>query len=750
MTVKSLLKITGFILGLVISSVIILAFLVDANMFKPRIQAIAKQHGIELKMRGDLHWAYWPAIGLAVHDISVADIDSPQIVMAEVKKASFLVAFIPLMQGDFQVKHVLIDGADITVELNAQGQSNWQHLIKTGAVEAAPASTSTTAPKTIPKASANISSDDLKMSIEKLSLHHSHITYSDTYKNRYFSLNKIDLDMEDVNTTGNPFTMDFSWEMHIGKVGGDVKPMVISGDLHNTIALNEHANSLAIKEGKIVLKTSAMASGIAMNYALSVEDIKRNPHYDGNFSIATFDAKKILALLGVMPVLASPHALDNVAVNTVFEGDKNSILFKQGRMQIDSSSLELIELSAVFPTHQYKAVISGNHINLDDYMPVAENETTVTEIAEKESTEKETIKKEIAEKEITKKEFVEKSNANVSAVPAVKKLPLLLLQNISLDARIDFQQATFNAISLQQLVLDLDANNSELHEQLVGKIYAGSLQQQAKIAVNAQTAEASFKVLVQGLDVAPLLKDLQFDGAVNLNGLLQVDASGHTQGDSLAQLANNLQADISLSGSQFALSPINIEQQFCKLTALINHTDEISQSWRAVTPLRDLSGRASLDKKSINITTMTAAVEKLALNVKGTLNISTGKYDLVLPLTLNRDANDSPTRIATSAQGCTLSSNYWLERSMGLLHCTGSYAHLNPLQDCRADKEGLAALTKDYANYKLHEKYGDNIDAKKSEATEKLKKQLDEKLGEGGAEKAKNLLNTLFKKNNDH
>ena len=55
----------------------------------------------------------------------------------------------------------------------------------------------------------------------------------------------------------------------------------------------------------------------------------------------------------------------------------------------------------------------------------------------------------------------------------------------------------------------------------------------------------------------------------------------------------------------------------------------------------------------------------------------------------------------------------------------------------------LNALIKDFAAYKLKEKYGEKAETKKAE----LIKKLDEKLGgEGAAQKAKDTLRSLFKK----
>jgi AsmA protein len=136
----------------------------------------------------------------------------------------------------------------------------------------------------------------------------------------------------------------------------------------------------------------------------------------------------------------------------------------------------------------------------------------------------------------------------------------------------------------------------------------------------------------------------------------------------------------------------------------------------------------------------------LLLAAKGNINLEKGSYDFLLPLKLVRDANDTPTSITTSAKGCTVNSNYWAERSMSLLRCKGAYATIDPKNDCRPDSEMLRELTKDYAEYKLKEKHGAKIEAKKEE----LIKKLDEKLGgEGSADKAKDLLKNLLKKKDD-
>lgn len=205
----------------------------------------------------------------------------------------------------------------------------------------------------------------------------------------------------------------------------------------------------------------------------------------------------------------------------------------------------------------------------------------------------------------------------------------------------------------------------------------------------------------------------------------------------------SLTANATFSGVKMRLAPLNIEQQFCKFIALVNREEAPAQTWNGYTELRELSGKITMVKRVINIESLNAGVEKLLLGSSGNINLVNGSYDFALPLKLVRDATDTPTSIATSAQGCVVTSNYWAERSMNLLRCKGKYTEINPVSDCRPDKDMLNTLIKDFAAYKLKEKYGEKVETKKFE----LIKKLDEKLGgEGAAQKAKDALKSLFKK----
>ena len=98
-------------IGFVLLALILLVLLFDPNMFKPRIEALAREQGVALNINGDLGWTLWPSLGIDVSDVRVAALSAPDKPIAQLEEASLLLAIKPLFSGDVVVHHVLVDGA---------------------------------------------------------------------------------------------------------------------------------------------------------------------------------------------------------------------------------------------------------------------------------------------------------------------------------------------------------------------------------------------------------------------------------------------------------------------------------------------------------------------------------------------------------------------------------------------------------------------------------------------------------------
>ncbi|RYY76926.1 MAG: AsmA family protein [Gammaproteobacteria bacterium] len=704
MIMKSALKIIGYIFVFIVGAVIIAALMVDANTFKPRIQAMAQEQGIALNMRGDLSWAFWPAIGVAVNEVSVASVDTPEEFIASVKKASFLVAFIPLLKGDFHIKHIIVDEAVIDLNVDEQGKGNWERLLKKkqpGAQEK--------------PAAPNAANGEIPtISIEEISVHDSKLTYINLPSGQKFSLTNLNLDADDVNLAGEPFAVDFSSDTEISQTKGKSTPTTIKSKLHTNVAIAKGGESIAIDKGELSLDIKAANSAsIKLEYSVALSDVKNNLNFKGHMSLNKFSLKQLLNAFGVAHKTANASALSEVSLEGNFAGDKKHLAFDAVSIHLDKTQLKGKLAINDFATQSITADLQGDAINVDDYLAPKADE-----------------------------------NAPVAAKTATGDEPLIpveTLRKLKADLKLGFQTFIFSDLTLEKVMLTINAKNGILQQQINASAFSGNIHQKAEIDSRGQAAHVNFEAVLQGIEVEPILKAKKLDKDLHLSGAIQANSRGQATGVTTNQIMDSLTADATLSGAKIRLAPLNVEQQFCKFIALVNRDEmsgEEAKTWNAYTELRELTGKLTIAKRVVTIDSLNAGVEKLLLSSTGNINLATGNYDFSLPLKLVRDANDTPKSITTSTNGCTVTSNYWAERSMSLLRCKGKYVEISPAQDCRPDKDMLNAVIKDFAEYKLKAKYGEKVDAKKEE----LKQKLEEKLGEGGAEKAKNALKNLFKK----
>lgn len=697
MSIKSVLKIAAFVLVGLIALIIVLVLVVDANKFKPRIQDAAAKQGIALNMRGDLSWTLWPSIGLVVNEVSIADSDAPQKIIADIKKASFLVALVPLLQGDAQVKHVLVDGAVIELDVDEKGEGNWKKFIKKQDKSAAET-----------KASAEVK--ELNLAIEKISVHNSQVTYTNLASGKKFALKNINVDMDDVNIKGTPFDVKLAAESEVTDSKANTTT-TIKTILHTSLAIGEGFNSVTLDNGDVQLELHAAdTAAIKLTYSLKLDELKNKLSYQGKFAIPATNLKQLMAVFGVKHVTANPKALSEFSVSSDFKGDKKHVNLSGVQLQVDKTHFKGSLGLADFASKALAVDLQGDEVILDNYLAP---------------------------------KIDEKAQAVATGTGDESLIPVEMLRTLNADIKLSFNKLTFTDLALEKPLLTINAKNGMLRQQLNANAYSGTIHQKTEVDTRNNNPQLQFEAVLQGVEVAPLLRAKKLDEKLKLTGAIEANARGQAAGVSKNKIMESLTANSTFSGVKMQLAPLNIEQQFCKFIALVNREEAPVQTWNGYTELRELSGKITVAKRVINIESLNAGVEKLLLGSNGNINLVNGSYDFSLPLKLVRDANDTPTSITTSAQGCKVTSNYWAERSMNLLRCKGKYAEINPASDCRPDKDMLNALIKDFAAYKLKEKHGAKIEEKKSE----LIKKLDEKLGgEGAAQKAKDTLRSLFKK----
>lgn len=703
---KLVFKILGILIVLILVGVILLITLVSPNQFKPFIEDAAKKQGIALQM-GDLGWAFWPSLGVNLADIKVAALVTPNEPVAELNSAGLMLALVPLFGGELKVNHIQVDGARIHLALDKQGKGNWESLVQKTESSAAQAPTSAS-----PVTDSSEGSSPLNLAVERISVHNSALDYSDAQTGQTINLRDLNLDLTEVNTQGNPFGVSVKWLLEMAQAGSSDK-LQLEGSLQNKITLDKDLNGLQLDDGTLHVKLTAKSSAdLSLNYSIRVQELKSNPTYQGQLELQTINARQWLAATGTTLETANSNALTQVALNTQIKGDTKQTALESLTVTLDKTLFSGNIAVTDFSTSALKVAMQGDSINVDDYLPPP------SETPEK----------------VTTKGTAEDT-----------PLPMEALRGLNLDAKFNLAKMIVNNMTLEAIDLRVKAKNGIIDQKLTAKAYQGDIKFSSNTDARADKATMTFDGGVQGFELAPLLKDMKMDENLGLSGAIQAQTQGMAQGASVNQLMESMNSTASFSGAQVRLSPLNIEQQFCKMVNLLTQNNADDVTWDAFTEMRQLNGNVVWKDQVIDLGSFNAGVSQLLLTSTGKINLAKDKYEFKLPLKL-AEASE-----IANLKGCSLSSsNFWVDRGLSLLRCKGSLGAINPLSDCGFDKGALADLTKDFAEYKLREKHGAKIDAAEEKLKNKKQDLLDkanEKLGgEGTVKKPKDLFNNLLKK----
>ncbi|MFC3115778.1 AsmA family protein [Cellvibrio fontiphilus] len=689
---KTVGKILLALIAVPVIAVLALVLLVDVNRFKPHIENAAKEQGIALSIKGDLGWNLWPSIGVEINDLSVVALATPQQPLAELTRASLLLKLMPLFSGDFQVDHLLVDGARINLAVDKTGTGNWEALTKTdtnGDAKPATAETSTD-----PAA-------DLTLDIQDISLTNSQVNYSDAQSGQTLALRAINLHLTDVNTRAEPFPLTLALNVEMAQDGA--APLLLDIALNNTLSLNAQLSDITLSDGELQLGVGK-AAPLVLGYQMALSDVQNKPAYKGQLRVKETNLRGLLAALGTELETANSDALTQFSFSAAIDGNDQQVQLTNLVLQLDKTRFDGALAITDLATSALKVDLKGDSINVDDYLPPP-SDTEATE-----------------------------STAAQEDTP----LPLEAIRALNLNAKFALQRMIIKQMALENILLTVNAKNGVVDQNLTAKAYQGEVKFTSKTDARSDKAALNFDGAVQGFELAPLLKDLQMDEKISLSGALQANTQGAAQGATVNQLMASMNSTANFSGAQVRLAPLNIEEQFCKLVNLVTQNQE-QVTWDAFTEMRQLDGNIVWRDQVISLNSFNAGVSQLLLASTGQINLANDQYEFKLPIKI------ASASAAAQLKGCSLgTTNYWVDRGLSLLRCKGSVGALDPVKDCGFDKSALGDLTKDFAEYKLREKHGAKIE-EAEQKVEAKKQEVKQQVEEKKQELINKLQNKLFK-----
>ncbi|TNE82704.1 MAG: AsmA family protein, partial [Gammaproteobacteria bacterium] len=157
---KIVLLVAVLLIVVVIGGVAFLLVGVDPNSYKPELEKLARDNGIELKMEGDLGWSFFPNLAVHAGTTSLSGIDdSAGIPDVRFNDANFVLDWKALLARKVRLAAIAVDGADIRAKTATEAAN-------VAALPGAAASTQKTETTDLP----------FEVAIDKMSLTNSRIT----------------------------------------------------------------------------------------------------------------------------------------------------------------------------------------------------------------------------------------------------------------------------------------------------------------------------------------------------------------------------------------------------------------------------------------------------------------------------------------------------------------------------------------------------------------------------------------------
>ena len=675
--------------GLLLALVLFLFFWINPNDYRDDITQVVKDNvGLILKIKGDIGWNVYPAIGFSVADVSLATSEG-ETPLLTVAKAAVSVELIPLLSKQVNVRTLYVDGLVAKLWVNEAGKGNWEALNKPTKTTPTPSEKSAPAP-------ADADSSPLKINVPKVVITHTVIDYDDRKgKSRYIVTVK-ELSAKNINlATEFPLYLAATIEDGTGVLA---QPFYIKGPL----AVNLAADTATI--GPLQLSTGKLNGTLA----IAVKQLTKALSFTGTLEVAPFNAKDLIRDFGrAAPITTEATALTRIGLKTAIEGTSNRALLNPFVITLDDTQIKGNIGITDFATQALVFDLAINAINADHYLPPPPAPVTDTP-------------------------------ATPSAAGKPEPLlPMETLRTLNINGKLHADKITFMEWPMTNLAIALRAKNGTIQiNPLSASVLEGTVH--GDVQIDARGAEPRIvthlklhKVEMGGVVKHYAGRDL-FAGKASLN--LDLNTTGNDTDTLLKQAIGHL--DLNFSDAlikDISLNNLLIETLTEQLGAFSmwvpDYSQKLSKEPQKDTALNEFSATATLQNGIAHTPVFKAGVKDGSVKGSGQFNLLTMDFDYHIAMRTDK-----------------LKDNKHLANAEFPLRCKGNIAG-SAADWCRPDnkaignvlKQAAESAAKDKVKGELAKQLGvestdtkekaqQKIDEEKKKAEEKAKEKLNKKL----------------------
>lgn len=699
--IRIVLGLVGLLVVVVIGAILYLTLVMDPNDFRDDIERLAQKQGIPLEINGDLSWRWFPTLGLSVEGVKV--MTGPEALL-DAERLAAAVAVMPLFSGKVAIDALEFNGVQLNVWKDKQGRGNWE-MLQAGTEDTATAG-SKQAPATAEAdaAVAEESGSPVSLVIERLRLTDTQLTYRDEAEGTRIEISDLNLSIDGFDLSGQLFELQQSATV---KLDGQ-QPLDIRSE--GQLGFNLEDQHLSLK----AFELSLLANNTPLTLDLTGEVALETLAAQLQLAMQPVNLAKWLTQFGIeLPEMAAADALSKVSMSSSVIGDDGAWKLQDLVFKLDDTTFS--GHAGMAKNGALEVVLNGDKLDLDRYLPVPVEEVAQAKTAQQPAT--------------------AGAGGNSSAAAANpllmsdEPLDLSALKDLDATAAITLEQMTAKQLDFSNLVFKLTAKGGVVNlQQVAASLDEGKFDLKGTLDARQKASKLNLNGNLTALQLQPLLKALMEEE--RLSGSAGGTLSMNTQGQSLRQWQQALQANLNLSAQQLTFSGFDVERNACQLAALVNGKPSPDLPWKGVTTLLDVNSALALNGEVLTIQTLTAGVENLGVKANGNLNYLTGKFDVPLSIAFIGEAN--PER------DCQVRDR-WRNHDLPL-RCQGSLDTVSA-GSCGIDSKRINELLASEAKSQLQEKLQEKLQKELSKDKDKKTDGDDDK-----NEAVKSLLKGLLNK----
>ncbi len=609
-----------FIVLLAISAVLLLNS-VNTQRNKLAIQqTILRNTGYELTIAGDMALNFFPSLGLILNDVRLKNPASPQ-ELASTSAAVLQVNVRALFSGKLLIEELSTDDFHINYYIDAQGHSIWdvkqpgaddddeQGIAARNTAQAARLGEQQAA-----RTGSDADDDIVSVSFQRLRISNASIDIQDQSQGIRYSINNLDLESEDTNLEGRPFSLD----IHFDFLNNGMSKPTSMGIRSNIIADINNGN-ISINDFNFNLTPMLLQGRIA------ITNINDAMAFEGSLESSTFDVMGLMQTLGVAetePQFSVPEPdreAQQLAFNFAFSGDGTQVNIPNLTATLGNTELEAnanLRFATEFTPNNISYNIISSSIDLTPFMTqdeeVAATETTSTRNAE------------------------EIEPGDISTVPPPPPtdtaLPIDLLRSLNVLGSISIESLITNDMLFSNINIFTNVENSVLDIEVQPiSVHEGTIQGNVRLDTNNEDAALSTRFSLEQIniiDLAPFVSRFN-----SITGKLNVEADYTASGSTTNALIESLSGSTTFAITENSVDIGVLKQVFTAISALSPNGGSVEQ-WPDVIRFSELGGYVLFDNGITQNQQVKLRMDNFDISGGGGINLAEQSFDYDLLFTV--------------------------------------------------------------------------------------------------------------------